>query len=232
MYELHYQEFCNELHTCLGNYTFWRMINDRIAAEPELLAALNTTPTSWIMARHALLGMLFITLGRIFDANTRAFSADVLLKTCISEIEVFNRDNLRRRKLNALNNNEPDWLDGYIQDSYEPTEKDFQCLRRELTKQRKVFERVYRPIRHKLIAHKDKKYLGKSDELWKETSIDELEGILWFLHNLKKTLSDVYLNGQRPILQRKKPDLGFYNRSHMRLLDNIKNITCGSNRPA
>jgi hypothetical protein len=208
------------------------MIHDRLATEPELLAALNTTPTSWIIARRALLEMLFITLGRIFDANTDAFSADVLLKTCISNIEIFNKDNLRKRKLDAANNKDPAWLDDYIQNSYEPIEKDFQYLRGELAKQKKVFERVYRPIRHKLIAHKDKDYLDKSDELWKETNIDELEGILWFLHDLKKTLSDAYLNGKRPILQGKKPDLGFYNRSHMRLLDNIKNITSGSNRPA
>jgi len=223
MYERYYQVFCNELHTILGSYTFWRMIQNRLATEPELLHALNATPLSWTITRYALQVTLFITLGRVFDPDTAAFSADVLLKTCIREIEIFNKDNLRKRKLDAANTSEPDWLDDYIRNAYEPTESDFQCLRGELTKQRKVFDSVYRPVRHKLIAHRDKEYLGKGDDLWKATNVGELEAILWFLHDLKETLSDAYLNGRQPILQGRKPDVGLYERNHKRLLDNIKN---------
>lgn len=223
MYEEYYQEFSNEVHKALGSYFFWRMILNRAATEPELLDAMNYTPLSWIMTRHAFQVSLFITLGRIFDIDSEAFSADDLLKTCIDEIQIFTKNNLRQRKIRAAGGGEPEWLNDYINKAYQPVEKDFQLLRGELSKRRKVFEQVYRPIRHKLIAHIDKKFMGKADDLWKETNIEELEGILWFLNDIKVTLFETYQNGRKPILQSRHPDVGFYESDYAKLLDLVKN---------
>lgn len=223
MYKKYYQEYCNEVHKILASFLFWRMLRNRTASEDELLNALNKTPTSWIFIQHSLQVTFFITLGRVFDIDNDAFSIDDLLKCCIEEIDIFKADNLRSRKLVGNNGKEPEWLSEYIAKAYIPTLEDFQRLRSEVAKHRKVFEAVYLPIRHKLIAHKDKEYMGKADELWAETNIQQLEEIIWFLNDLKETLFETYNNGLKPELIGRKPDINFYEEDFGELLDMVKN---------
>lgn len=223
MYERYYQEFCNEVHKILSCYLFWRTLNTRIAEDKNLLAELNRTPLSWVVIRHSLNVTLFITLGRVFDTDNNAFSLDDLLKCCIEKIDSFSLENLRKRKMEGQNDIEPEWLAEYIENAYQPSVEDFQRLRSKVAEHRKVFESVYRPIRHKLIAHKDKEYMDKADELWAETNISQLEGIIWFLNDLKETLFDTYKNGRKPLLTNRMPDLNFYESDFGKLFDNVKN---------
>lgn len=223
MYDRYYQEYCDEVHKVLASYLFWRMLHNKVGSDKALLNALNITPLSWILIRHSLQVNLFITLGRIFDVDDEAFSVDDLLKCCIAKIDVFNLDNLRKRKMNDRNGSEPEWLLGYLKEAYVPIAEDFYRLRGEVAKRRKIFEAVYRPIRHKLIAHNDKRYLDRSDELWAETKIQELEEIIWFLNDLKVTLFETYQNGKKPILKGVEPDLEFYEDDFGKLLENTKN---------
>jgi hypothetical protein len=198
------------------------MIQNRTASEEELLNALNRTPLSWIFTRHSLQVTLFITLGRVFDVDNDAFSVDDLLKCCIEEIDIFEPENLRTRKIADIKGSEPEWLPEYIAKAYKPTAEDFNRLRGEVAKRRRVFEEVYRPIRHKLIAHNDKEYMDKADELWAETNIQELEEIIWFLHDLKETMFNTFHNGSKPDLIGREPDIDFYERDFRELLDTVK----------
>lgn len=222
MFDRYYQEFCNELHKILSSYLFWRMLNNKISEDKELLFALNRTPLSWTVIRHSLNVTLFITLGRVFDVDHEAFSVDDLLKCCIDEVDIFTKEALRNRKMDGGNGIEPEWLEDYIEKAYEPSKSDFQRLRGEIAKRRRIFESVYRPIRHKLIAHNDKEYIDKADKLWVETNIDELEGIIWFLYDLKETLFDTYQNGRKPELKGCLPNFEFYENDFGRLLNSVK----------
>ena len=222
MYERYYEEFSNEVHKALSCYLYWRMLNQKIAGDEQLLSALNRTPLSWLITRHSLQVTFFIILGRIFDIDDEAFSVDDLLKCCIEEIDTFSLSNLRDRKMNGCNGEEPEWLGGYLAKSHESTEEDFQRLRSEVAKRRKVFEATYKPIRHKLIAHKEKALFDKEDNLWKETNTEEIEEILWFLHDLKETLFGTYADGRRPILEGRKPDLAYYEKDYECLLNSLK----------
>ena len=141
----------------------------------------------------------------------------------IDEINSFSLQSLRERKMEGQHGTDPEWLPGYIEKAYEPNANDFQRLRGEVAKRRKVFEAVYRPIRHKLIAHNDKEYMDKADELWAETNTDELEEIIWFLNDLKETLFDAYQNGRQPVLAGREPNLNFYESDFSRLFENVKN---------
>ena len=222
MYDRYYQEYCNEVHKALGSYLFWKMIQKRSFEEKDLLEALNRTPLSWVFVRHSFQVTLFITLGRIFDADSDAFSLDDLLKYCAENIDIFSLESLKKRKIKDQSGRVPDWLEGYIQKSYEPVAADFQRLRGEATKHRKVFEEIYRPIRHKLIAHNDKEYMENADKLWAKTNIGEMETILWFLHDIKETLFNAYHNGRKPELVGKEPDIAFYESDFGELLNSIK----------
>lgn len=83
---------------------------------------------------------------------------------------------------------------------------------------------MYRPIRHRLIAHADKEMIGRSDELWRNTNVGELEKIIYFLYDLKETLQDVYDNGKPPTLRGLTPNLRFYEDDFSQLLDMLKDV--------
>jgi hypothetical protein len=222
MFEEYFEEFRNEVHRILGAYFFWRMIHNRIEGEPDFLRAVNEAPLSWMVIRHSLQVTLFITLGRVFDLDVRSFSADDLLRSCITDLALFDKDHLRGRKICQNGGGEPEWLDEYIKKAHQPTEREFKRLRGALTLRRKVFDRMYRPIRHQLIAHADKEMIGRGDELWKNTNIEALENIIWFLHDLKETLQDVYDNGKPPNLRNLTPNVAFYEDDCTRLLDMVR----------
>ena len=89
----------------------------------------------------------------------------------------------------------PDWLDEYMESSYVPTEDDLNRFRGEIKKKQKEYEDVYRPIRNKIIAHKDFSLIGKSDDLFGKTNIGKIEEILKFLNQLSEVFFDLIYNG-------------------------------------
>lgn len=221
-YGVYYQEFSNEVHKALGCYLMWETFRRRLSEDNELLIALNRTPLSWILTRHALQVTLFMTLGRIFDINSDALSVDDLLKACIDEVAIFSKDSLRERRIRESGGKIPEYLDKYIQESDVIEAKHFHALRAQVKARRRIFEKNYRPIRHKLFAHSDKSVLGNADELWKNTSVKEIEGLIWFLNDMKEAIFNAYNNGRTPILTGRQPDCAFYERDFNGLLDRVK----------
>ena len=220
-YDKYYQEFSNEVHSALASYLFWKMLQNKSADEPDLLDALNRTPLSWIFIRHSLQVSLFMTLGRIFDTDDDSFSIDDLLKCCIEDTSIFDKNSLRTRKQEAQRGTTSDWLDEYIANASEPVAQDFKKLRGEVTKHRRIYVRKYQPIRHKIFAHRDKEFLGKNDDLWKETNIGEIEDIIWFLNDLKNALFQTYENGRALKIVQGEPDVNFYEDDFSHLLHQI-----------
>lgn len=218
MFNQYFQEFKNEVHAVITSYLFWKTIQNRASNEEEVLGGLNKSPLSWNIITHSLQVTIFITLGRIFDIDSKAFSADVLLKTCIAEIDIFSLENLHERKSKSISGED---LENYMAGASEASKKDFERLRGELSKQRKIFQEVYRPIRHLVIAHKDKEHLDNNEELWKATNIGELESILWFLDCLKDVIFNIYHNGRIEQTNTEKPNTEFYEKDFNKLLDII-----------
>ncbi len=223
MFEEYQKQFSNEVYTAVGSYLFWRKLESGPATDAPLLSALNESPTSWIFMRHSLMINLIMTFGRIFDIDGDAASIDDLLKICIEEIDVFSKENLRSRKIKLFSGTEPEWLDQYIQESYEPIQADFHKLKPHVKAFRQVFDKIYKPIRHKIFAHSDKKYLGKTDELWEATSRSDIEEILDFLTDINSTIRDTYVDGSKPILAGRKIDKEFFESDMDKLFDRIKN---------
>jgi hypothetical protein len=221
MYKDYYDEYCNEVHGAISCYLLWRYVHNRAYNDKAIEKALNKSPLSWNTILHSLQVTLFITLGRIFDIDKDAFSADVLLRTCMEEIELFSDANLRLRKIQRNGNVPPSWLDDYMKGTVVPSRQDFGRIRGELSKKKKIFEANYKPIRHKLIAHMDKSYIGKEDALWAATNIKELEDLLWFLNDIKEILFDVYENGRPVELRRRDPDVKFFEKDFMKLIEAV-----------
>jgi hypothetical protein len=222
MYETYFKEYEDELNITIGRFLFWQVLNSRKIISVKMLNKMNETPMAWNFIRYSLFVNYILGLGRIFDTDGDSFSIDDLLKTCIEEIDIFTKEELRKRK--AGSGLDSKHVDECISKAFEPTAKDFHVLRGEVSKRRKVFQDVYRPIRHKIIAHKDLEHLGNSDDLFSNTNVSEISDILEFLNSLQMALFGLYHNGRQPVLGAHKINREYYTNDFKKLLFKAVNV--------
>lgn len=192
--EEYFKQFSKETSVPRSTFYIWKLINNLAAEDNEILRALNQNALFWNIAMHSLQCTFFISLGRIFDTDSKAFSVHKLLKKCIEDIRAFSKDSLRKRKIGA--GPEPDWISEYMKNAYEPSKKDFQYLRGEVSKKHKEYEQIYKPIRHKVFAHADLKAITDKQYFFAQTSIDGTEEILAFLYQIEMIIFQLLYNGR------------------------------------
>jgi HEPN superfamily AbiU2-like protein len=220
MYIEYHDHFSNEVYQATGCYVIWKNLQNEPAQDERLLQALNVTPLSWIFIRHSIMLSLIMALGRIFDTDSDSVSIDDLIRSCISDIELFSKQSLRQRKSQSHNAHE--WIESYMENVYESTEQDFQRLKPQIKKFRELYETFYKPIRHKLFAHSDKKFHARSDLLWNATRNANMEDLISFLEDFNSTIREAYLNGRKPELTGKRFDEEWFARDIQSLLRCVK----------
>lgn len=222
MYEAYFREYEDELNIAIGSFLFWEILNSRKIISQKMLNEMNETPIAWNFIRYSLFVNYILALGRIFDTDGDSFSIDNLLKACIEEIDIFSKEELRKRRI--VSGSDSKGVDEYISGAFVPTEKDFLVLRGEVSKRRKIFQDDYRPIRHKIIAHKDLGHLGNSDALFVNTNIDEISDILEFLYSLQMALFGLYQNGRQLVLGVHKINREYYTNDFKKILFKAVNV--------
>jgi AbiU2 len=188
--------FRNELNTAGQSFYAWKAINNLASSSKEIYNLLNKNSLSWNIINRSLINTFFITLGRIFDTDKESFSVHAFMRACINNIEQFSKESLRKRRIVDLKGDNPYWLDKFIEESYVPVAKDFQMLRGETSKQQKEYENIYKPIRHKIIAHTDKETIEIANELFNKTNIEQIEGFLQFLYQIEMIVFNLLENGR------------------------------------
>jgi hypothetical protein len=165
-----------------------------LAERPDLVDMVNRNSMYWITSQHALLVNAFIALGRVFD-QTSNHNIDLLLKMVETNLAMLNRDALRERKEQVIS---ADQAAEYVLDKHATTIEDVRGMRSEVKKWRKIYEAVYRPVRHNF-AHKRTANIEEVNALLAKTNIDEMKAMLGFLHSLHEGLRELYLNGRNPL---------------------------------
>jgi len=150
-----YKEFESEVNVACWSFYTWKNIRDMAAGDKKVHHALNRNPLSWTIILYSLQSTFFITIGRLFDTDGRSFSVHTFLRQCIENVDQFSKYALRERKIKGSGTNKLSWLDEYIEKSYQPNKEDFLKLKGEVSKKQKRYELIYRPIRHKVFAHKE-----------------------------------------------------------------------------
>lgn len=190
------KEYSNEVAILTKAHFTWKFVNSVASADKEILAALNRTPSSWNVFLHSLQTTTFISLGRIFDSNGGSFSVHGLARYCSKNIHEFDQSSLKTRKIEGYDK-EPEWLEGYLNSAYYPNKGDIKRLKEKISGYREIYEKKYKPIRNKVMAHKDFSKIGKDGELFEETNITELERIISFLNQVKLGVQEQYYNGRK-----------------------------------
>ena len=190
-----YKNYSKEYKIVSQSYYTWKLINNIASKDPKIYDALNKNSTTWNIILHSLQSTYFIALRRLFDRDKNTFSADSLLKTCIENISEFGKDKIAERKI-SNSSEKPEWLDKYLEGVYQIEQKDIQILRGELSKQNKKYEDKFKSIVNKVFAHREIKYLEKSNSLFIGTTIGDIEEIINFLFQIDMILFDLFHNGR------------------------------------
>jgi len=190
-----YKEFQSEVNIACWSFYTWKNIRDIAAGDKKVHHALNRNPLSWSIILYSLQSTFFIAIGRLFDKDERSFSVHAFLRACIENIDQFNKNALRERKIKGSEADKLPWLDEYIEKSYQPNKEDFLKLKGEVSKRQKRYDSIYKPIRHKIFAHKDLKEIKLVDELFRKANIGEMQDLLFFLYQIKMIIRELLENG-------------------------------------
>ena len=191
-----YKVFQEELNIACSSFYTWKNIRNIAASDKKVHHALNRNPLSWNIILISLQSTFFITIGRLFDKDRRSFSVHMFLRKCIENVDQFSKDALRKRKIEGSEADKPSWLDEYMEKSYQPNEEDFLKLEGEVSKRQKQYELIYKPIRHKIFAHKDLINIKCVDILFGEAKIGEMQDLLCFLYQIERIIFQLLYNGR------------------------------------
>ncbi len=140
--------FRNEVLSALRFLYTELAIHAIATTDKKVLNALNSSPTFWNTILSALQHSTFITLGRIFDTDSK-HTIHTLFKLAEKNKNLFSENSFIERWHASRDRSQIDhWLPEYLKTLYVPTNEDFRKLKKFISKQRRTYEEIYRPIRH------------------------------------------------------------------------------------
>ena len=156
--------------------------------------SLDRNAEFWALASNALHTCVLVTLHRLFD-HASAGNVYAVLNCARSKPEMFCRAALAARR-GGPEAQAAQWA----ADAHEATVDDFKRLESEISGRRKVYDRVYRPIRGKILAHRV--FVGADDaERYGETHIDKLLKLCSFFPAFYAAMFHWFHNGREPKLR-------------------------------
>jgi hypothetical protein len=198
-FEIQLENFRRE-STNAAQYIYAEMAIQHAASKSKkLLNRLNNTPTFWLSCSAALQSSAYISLGRIFDTNSK-YNVTALLDAMEGNLDLFQREGLasRKRKEGKM---DPHWLPDYLESAHYPTIKDINHLRAMVERYRIIYERAIKPARNKYLAHREKEEHAEVKALFARGTVRELWRLTTFLHQLYEVLWEQLHNGRRPVFR-------------------------------
>jgi hypothetical protein len=193
------ENFGNEANV-VAQYVYAGMaIQHAASSSKELLRKLNETTLFWKSSMAAFQSAAYIAIGRIFDTKS-PYNVNALLNSMEAEINLFARPALADRKRNG-SIEDPMWLTDYLDKAYYPTSKDVEMLRRRVKKYREIYDRAFKPVRNKYIAHREKQALTDVQAMFAQGKVKDLWRLVAFFLKLHDVLWQQLHNGRKPMLR-------------------------------
>src|SRR3989338_4947410 len=196
-FEAQLELFRTEAESAIQFFYAWQAVHAVAVKDKSVVRLLNQAPLFWNTSLAALQASSLVALGRIFDPDQKNHSVTRLLAHAMANLPIFSRESLAERK-RMSSPNADEWLPDFLADTHEPTIEDFRRLKRLLASRRKIYEEKYRPLRHKIFAHRGVLDRAEMKSLFAKTNTRELQQLLVFLSRLHEVLWQLYFNGRRP----------------------------------
>ncbi len=197
--------FRNEV-ILLSKYLYMELaIHVIVNKNKHILSTMNRTPTFWNTVLSGFQNSTFITIGRIFD-NESKHNIHTLFKVVENNKSLFSKKSFKKRWVNNEDKKTDkmnSYLKKYMESFYEPTDDDFRKFKKFISKQQKIYENIYRPIRHQF-GHKKYSTNEEVKILFDKVNISELEKFCILLEGIHEALWQLYHNGRGPLLPMKK----------------------------
>lgn len=175
-------------------------IHEIASKNKKIKKVLNYSPTFWNTILSALQSSTFITFGRIFDIDPKKHSIHTLFRIVENNKELFTKKSFSDRWLkNEDKAKINDWLPEYLKKVYVPTDDDFRKFKKFIAAQKRIYDKLYAPIRH----HFGHKIYNKNEDvkvLFDKIQINELEKFCVRLDSIHEALWQLYHNGHGPLL--------------------------------
>lgn len=182
------------------------------------IMAINRNALFWNTNLGALQTALFISLGRIFDKDPRSHCINRLLREASQNPKIFSKALLAARKRRQSPG--ASWVRSYVKEAYVPTTNDFRRLSRYVANKRKIYEKAYEDIRHKVFAHSGVGSSEKKDALFSRTQLGELQRLVLSLRAFHETMWQLYFNGSKPTIRVGKYSINSMNRDISKIPSN------------
>jgi AbiU2 len=199
-FEAQLELFRTESSSAIQYFYAWDATHAVASKNKSVVKLLDQAPLFWNTALGALQAATFMALGRVFDPDQKNHSVTRLLSFGHSNLNLFSKDALSARK-RRLSDNADEWLPRYLEDVYVPNSDDFRRLKGHVAKNRKIYELNYRPLRHKVFAHRAVVTPAEVGQLSSNANLSELRQLLVFLGGLHEALWQLYFNGRKPTLK-------------------------------
>ena len=175
-------------------------INQLALRDTIIYQALNEEPMFWQAYRSTCQTALFMGLGRIFDSTPGGHSIQKVISSTMENFAFFSKASLRARRMRDRTD-EPEWLPEFVAVAWEPeSAADLRFLKHCLKPYIRLFEEVYRPIRHAIYGHRLMTNDEAGSQLFPHTNREAVGKMLDFLHDLIDAIINLYNNGSEPRL--------------------------------
>jgi hypothetical protein len=167
-------------------------------SEPDILRQINLNPSIWQTLTYSLQTTYFISLGRVFDNRTDSHSISDLLDLTIRNPWIFSRHALLERKRSTITPRqpEPSWMATYATNAWEPTARDLEVLRTDGRALSEQYKKAFKPIRHKVFAHKGTIDGVAIQNLFNLALVNDMRAMLRSLHTLIWVVWDLAWNAR------------------------------------
>ena len=98
----------------------WLAVRDLAARTANVLGVMNATPLFWLTTHHAMLLAAFVTLGRVFDQDSK-HNLDHLMDVAASDLSIFSKHALRLRRESDISKEQ---AAAFVQNAHELTAAD------------------------------------------------------------------------------------------------------------
>jgi hypothetical protein len=186
----------NEVETGMAAFYTADEINQFGLDGPEKLEKLNRDAGFWKLQVYSLQTTYFVTLGRLFDNRSDVYSMKTLCDETEAHPEYFAKTALADRKRKIPNGQEPEWLKGYLEHTWEPSADELKAFRAALEPARTKYQSTYSAIRHKFFAHSERD-AALANRLLANTLVADIEEMFYGLNEVVLALHALYDNGAK-----------------------------------
>jgi hypothetical protein len=156
----------------------------------------NRNPASWKRYLANYQKVLFLNLGRIFDAVEGARSFPKFQGHCAQNFADFSAQAIEKRRLTENNGIRPDYLDSYLTGCSTPSKEELIKHFSAATSINGRARDIYQRIRSKVIAHAIWTKEHEYEDIFREASYNEIEQILLTVYAITNNIWNSFYNGR------------------------------------